>query len=306
MNNRMSLQQVFGLLLFVLLLVGCNAPPATSVAEVPPESPTLEPPAATPTTVPPTETPTTVPPTATPTPVPLTETPTPTLETEIKILVVGNSLTATYEDMGRKGLDLHLEELALSATPPLVIETEAFYEDGATLEIMWDFTKLHELISDGNFDVVVLQGDIPETTIGTFKEYARKFDEEIKESGGKTVLYMTWGYNRLGWISTEEIAQAHRDIATELDIEVAPVGLAFQRALKEQPDLDMFYDQGEHPNLIGSYLAVNVVYATVFGVSPVGLVYLPEDEGGVTVTEEEAAFLQRIAWETVQEYQAQE
>ena len=56
-----------------------------------------------------------------------------------------------------------------------------------------------------------------------------------------------------------------------------------------------------HPSIHGTYLAVNVVYATVFGESPVGLAYVPE-----YITEEEAAFLQRIAWETVEEYQAQQ
>jgi len=240
-----------------------------------------------------------------PTAVPPTETTPPTLEPQIKILVVGNSYTATYVDMGRKGLDLHLEKLALSATPPMVIETEAFYEDGATLEIMWGFSKLHELISEGNFDIVILQGDIPESDVETFQEYARKFDEEIKESGAKTMLYMTWGYNRLGWISTEEIAQAHDEIATELGIEVAPVGLALQRLQNEWPDWDMFYDAGEHPHLIGSYLAVNVVYATLFGESPIGLTYQPSLEDGVFVSKDMAEIMQRIAWETVQEYQAQ-
>jgi len=44
-------------------------------------------------------------------------------------------------------------------------------------------------------------------------------------------------------------------------------------------------------------------YATVFGKNPIGIAYLPVVG---RVTEEEAAFLQRIAWETIQEYQAQQ
>jgi hypothetical protein len=44
--------------------------------------------------------------------------------------------------------------------------------------------------------------------------------------------------------------------------------------------------------------AVNVVYATLFDESPEGLTYCPRG-----ISEDEAAFLQRIAWETVQEYQ---
>lgn len=222
-----------------------------------------------------------------------------------KILIIGNSLIATYEDMGRKGLDQHMELLAGSADPPSVLQADALYQDGAILQDFWLTTNAREMISEDAYDLVILQGDIPETDVDTFQEHVRKFDEEINASGAKTVLYMAWDYERLGWISMEEIAQANHDIAKELGIDVAPVGLAFQRALKEQPGLYMFYD-GEHPHIIGSYLAANVVYATVFGESPIGLSYLPSEEDGVTVTEEEAAFLQRIAWETVQEYQAQE
>ena len=43
-----------------------------------------------------------------------------------------------------------------------------------------------------------------------------------------------------------------------------------------------------------------LLYATLFGISPEGLSYLPEG-----ITEDEADFLQRIAWETVQEYLAE-
>jgi hypothetical protein len=58
-----------------------------------------------------------------------------------------------------------------------------------------------------------------------------------------------------------------------------------------------------HPNIHGTYLTALTIYAAVFGKSPIGLTYLPSNYPGVT--EEEGAFLQRIAWETVQEYQAQ-
>jgi hypothetical protein len=232
--------------------------------------------------------------------------PTAMAEPPDKILIIGNSLIATYEDMGRQGLDYHLEQLAGSATPPLDLQADALYRDGTTLQGFWSETNAREMIREGGYDIVVLQEDLPMTDVDTFKAVMRKFDEEIKGSGAKTLIYMCWAYNRLGRISMNEIEQAHRDIAEELGIDVAPVGLAFPGALKERPDLYMFYDEGEHPHLIGSYLAANVVYATIFRESPIGLTYLPDMEGGVTVSEEEAAFLQRVAWETVEDYQAQE
>jgi len=51
---------------------------------------------------------------------------------------------------------------------------------------------------------------------------------------------MAWAYNQLGWISLAEIAQAHRDAAKELDVDVAPAGLAWQAASKQRPGMDFY------------------------------------------------------------------
>ena len=217
-----------------------------------------------------------------------------------KILFIGNSFT-WWND----GLDHHIEQLAGSADPPLVIETDSATKSAVPLESIWEYSKAREVISEGDYDVVVLQETMQLTSVDTFHEYARKFDVEIKEAGAETVLFMAWssGFQGSRYIlkTTEEIAQAHRDIATELGVDVAPVGLAFHRAMEERPELVYVEDADGHPSIHGTYLAVNVVYATVFGQSPIGLAGLPTG-----VSEEEAAFLQRIAWETVQEYQAQQ
>ena len=72
----------------------------------------------------------------------------------------------------------------------------------------------------------------------------------------------------------------------------------------ERPELDLYRLDGIHPSIHGTYLAIDVVYATVFGKRPIGLAHLPRVIGGMS--EEDADFLQRIVWETVQEYQAQQ
>jgi hypothetical protein len=222
--------------------------------------------------------------------------PTATREPSDTMLFVGNSFT-----YWNGGLDLHMARLAGTAHPPRVIQADAVVQGGASLETMWEDTDARKRIRGGDYDVVVLQEDIPETDTDTFHRYVRKFVAAIRATGAEPVLFMAWSYERLGWITMEEIAQAHRDIATELGVDVAPVGLAWQRAMEERPALDMYDADREHPSICGTYLAVNVVYATVFGRNPVGLAYLPSEGGGVTA--EEAAFLQRVAWETVQEVQ---
>jgi hypothetical protein len=197
------------------------------------------------------------------------------------------------------GLAFHTEQLAASRRPPRRIEADEVIGLGAPLELLWRGTDARKEIRKGAYDLVVLQEDLPETTVEAFHEYARRFSKVIKRSGADPVLLMTYSYKRLGWITQDEIAQAHHEIARELGIRVAPFGLAWERAMEERPELDLFSPDREHPSVYGTYLAINVLYGTIFEESPVGLPYSPYGE----VSEADAAFLQRIAWDTVQEYQ---
>jgi hypothetical protein len=77
---------------------------------------------------------------------------------------------------------------------------------------------------------------------------------------------------------------------------VIPAGLAFARAMAERPGLDLYVPDLRHPSLPGTYLAAATTFAALFGRSPEGNRYTAGLEP------ETAAFLQRIAWQTVQDY----
>ena len=215
-----------------------------------------------------------------------------------KILFIGDSFTFWQE-----GVYTHLERSAATANPPLRITTGKATGGGAFLQRLWNQKEPRMAIQTGSYNVVVLQEDIPETTVADFREYARKFVREIRENHGRPVLFMAWAYPKLGWISMAEIARAHRDAATELNtelnVDVAPVGLAWKQASKQRPEIYLFGSDHEHPSIHGTYLATCVIYATVFGRDPTGLAYFPSG-----VTADEAAFLQKIAWHSVQDYRA--
>ena len=303
---------IAGITLLLMLLVACTTSvtipstiPATDTTALTASTSTPDPKA-------------TLPPTATPIlPTSPTLKPTPTPVPPKKILFIGNSLIFWND-----GIDYHMAQLAGSANPPLAVEAESSTKMMMPLQRLWKFAK--DEIENGDYDIVILQEDMQTSssfkeskTADSFHEYARKFDALIKESGAKTVFFMAWPFEDGGEvpITFEEIAQAHRDIAAELGADVAPVALAIQRSMEERPDLDVFDSDQIHPSIYATYLAANVVYATIFGKSPEGLTYLPpkgiyrlSDRETVVdgINEEEAAFLQRIAWETVQDYQAQQ
>ena len=219
-------------------------------------------------------------------------------ETPRRLLFVGNSFTY-YNG----GLETHVKALAASANPPRLIEADRATQGGATLRVLHGKESIREKIRDGRYDVVILQEDIPELpehSPAPFFEFGRRFDEEIRAAGGKSLLFMAWPYERLGWVALPEIVEAHRELGRELNVPVAPVGLAFERAGREHPEIPMLAADREHETLQGTYLAACTIYATLFGENPQGYAYRPE---GVTAAE--AAALQRIAAETLQAWQQQ-
>ena len=220
-----------------------------------------------------------------------------------KILIIGDSLTGW-----NGGLDRHLEELASSASPPMNIDAYQFYKGSTSLKSFWQNTTLHELIDEGGYDVIVIQDDVRLIDLATFHEYTRKFVVKSKEVKAKPVLFMGWNYmtkKRFEWATMDVIIQANDDIANELNISIIPVGLAIENTKKERPNLTLIMHDNIHTTIHGTYLSACVSYATIFGKNPIGLSYIPVGYTEDEITEEEAAFLQHIAWETVQEHQSQ-
>ncbi len=214
-----------------------------------------------------------------------------------RILFVGNSFT-----FNALGVDEHFERLVESWEGSAPVEVHTSTAGGATLTRHLLGTPAR--IEEGDYSIVVLQGDIPENTEQTVEPFlaaARELDASVVQSGGRSVFYMTWPYVRLGWIGLDDIAAAHRDVAAELGAPVAPVGLAMANSLTERPDLAMLSDDLEHQTIHAAYLAAATIYSTIYDRSPEGLGYWPLD-----VAADEAAFLQRVAWDTVQEWRAGE
>ena len=214
------------------------------------------------------------------------------------LLFVGNSFTDC-----NGGMDTHVAKLAESATQPRAVVAVRAVKEGATLKVLYETKSVRDKIRAGGFNVVVVQGDIPEVKerkIEQFKKYVRLLDREISKKDATPVLFMAWPYKRLDWVTLEEIASAHRDIGNELGVRVAPVGLAFQLATRERPELKVLGDDREHENMHGTLLAASVIYATVFGENPESCTYRPGQ-----VTPDEAAFLKRVAWKTVNKWKTQ-
>ena len=160
---------------------------------------------------------------------------------------------------------------------------------------------------DKPFELVILQGGsfepLEEESRAQLRATAIELSEKIRATGAEVALYMTHAYvepdERFepGLINT--IRPTYVSLGNELDALVIPVGLAFERAYDERPDIVLHETfDGTHPSMLGTYLAACVVYQSIYGQSVTAADY---DYFG-EVDAESAAFLRRIADETVREF----
>jgi hypothetical protein len=228
------------------------------------------------------------------------------------VLFIGNSYTL-YND-----LPWITQQLALSAHEPRPLETKVVAMMGATLQEHWDDgIALRKLKEDGPWDYVVLQEQslMSLENPAAMREYSRLFDKEIKKAGAKTILFVPWAHREKPEQEASIVA-AYQSLARDLGATLAPIGTAWQNAPTDDAGLTLYRaDADSHPNARGSYLAACVLYATLYGKSPVGVSAEITDRGmarhefeplTLNIKEEpfnlgltDARFLQQTAWRAV-------
>jgi len=129
----------------------------------------------------------------------------------------------------------------------------------------------------------------------TFHEFARKHSNTVRKHGAQPVLFMSWAYADVPAM-TAQLAEAYTRAANDNGAYVIPAGLAFARAIERRPQLNLYAPDKRHPSVAGTYLAACTTYSSLFGKSPVGLAYT------AGLDADTAAFLQNVAWDTVQDY----
>jgi len=210
----------------------------------------------------------------------------------IRVLFIGNSLTFYYE------MPKVLSNLLIAgrSRPEFYIFMVA--PGGFTLEQHYDGGQTLEIIRNGNWDYVVLQegSHITVTDKQKFVDYSRKLDEQIKKAGAKTIFYMTWAYkndpNMFG-----HVADAYEKMADDVNALIVPVGLAWQRALEEANDIELYDKDNVHQSPAGTYLTACVFYIALTGKNPGSL----PNAGLNMLSREDIDSLQNIAWQIVSE-----
>jgi len=202
----------------------------------------------------------------------------------MRVLFIGNSFTY-YNG----GIDQQLQGL----DPSIATQTECV--GGYTLADHLSAGAALEKIRRGGWSYVVLQeqSQTPALSPQSFAQSARAFDQAIRSVKAKTVLLMTWERPdsvQMG-VTTASLSEACRQVGSQLNAIVAPVGEAFAASLAQRPSLALTAPDG-HPTPAGTYLAACVLYGRITRHSPVGDSFGPDNA-------DERDYLQRIAAETL-------
>ena len=163
-----------------------------------------------------------------------------------KVLFVGNSFTY-YNN----GLHKHYEAIVESANGLLHSRIMTISSGHLPEHI----AGLPSLAASEDWDVVVLQGyskgPIGDGTAKKFRKAAKQLVRVIRRNDAKPVFFMTWAY-----IDEPEMTalldDAYTSIGKKLDAQVVPVGLAFERAIQQRPELKLRISDRKHPTLAGT------------------------------------------------------
>ena len=160
---------------------------------------------------------------------------------------------------------------------------------------------------DEPFQLVIFQGGSGETNTekerNIFAQEIEKIVKKIKDSGAEAALYMIHAYVEPHEDTNPQminnIKQMYIDAGNKNDALIIPVGIAFEKAYKAQKNIQLHkhYD-GTHPNILGTYLASCVVFASITHLSPLNIQYSYYDK----ISKEDKEFLQNIAKETVEDF----
>ena len=216
----------------------------------------------------------------------------------MKILFIGNSYTH-YNKMPEL-----FETLAKSKKIKLHVTMNA--KSNHTFKMHCQRPEMFEAIRSEKWDYVVLQGFSRELmydkeVIDTASlPYFKKIMDSIytNHSCTNVLLYMTWGYKN-GFVSgsdtltfedmSHRVQNGYQYLSELFDLSIVPIGQIWKTFRKNYPSIELYQDDGQHPNLNGSYLIASGFYTSIFKSNPSGG-YIPKMDTTVAMKIQNTAY----------------
>lgn len=200
----------------------------------------------------------------------------------MNVLFIGNSYTH-YNNM--PGI---FENIAVSKGVKIHVEMSA--KSNHSLRMHCNRPEMFEKIRSRKWDYVVVQGFSREllhepTYLDTsFVPFLKKISDSIYASNPCTniLLNMTWGYKTgiidnpqfVGYDSYQKMNDAiqigYQYIGNKFGYPMVPVGQVWETVKENNPLINLYQEDNQHPSIFGSYLIACTFYSAIIKASPEG------------------------------------
>ena len=210
---------------------------------------------------------------------------------DISILFIGNSHTSSHR------LPRIIKRLIVAGDKEKKVFV--YSKINGHLADHWNHGETRKAVSIEKWTYVVLQAQ-KYSQSGRYHyphDAAIQFTKLAHQQGSKVIMFPEW--RQRGRLDEgKRVHKLHEKIAAQTGATVAPIGLAWDRALKDHPELKLHAGDGNHCMPKGAYLTACVFYAVLTGKNPQGFPATTVYD----MTDRERSFLQKAAWETVEAY----
>jgi hypothetical protein len=197
----------------------------------------------------------------------------------MRVLFVGNSYTH-YNNMPKL-----FENMAQSKGIRIEVTMDA--KSSHTFEMHSKRPELYANIRSKKWDYVVLQGfsrelaQDKEVIDSSSIPYVKQLLDSIYSNNKCTnvLLYQTWGYDGgfqddtlgISWTYQEmsdRIHQGYLHVSEIFNLTIVPVGKVWETIKENNPQINLYQPDKQHPSMAGSYLAASCFYAALFKTEP--------------------------------------
>lgn len=197
----------------------------------------------------------------------------------MRVLFVGNSYTH-YNNMPKL-----FEQMADSKGVKIEVLMDA--KSSHTFQMHSKRPELYKNIGSTKWDYVVLQGFSrelaqDEAMIDSLSlPYLKQLLDSIYANNKCTnvLLYQTWGYDGgykddslgIDWdyqTMSDRVHKGYLYVGEKLNLSIVPVGKVWETVKENNPQINLYQEDKQHPSLAGSYLAASCFYAALFKTDP--------------------------------------
>lgn len=196
---------------------------------------------------------------------------------QMRVLFVGNSYTH-YNNMPKMFHDI-------ANSKNIKVDVHMSAKSSHTFHMHSERMDLYQDIKSQKWDYIILQGFSRElaydySVIDTsVVPYVRRIVDSIYAQNPCTniLLYETWGYEKgfpedsvnLNYqMMSDRIHQGYLYLSQKFDFPIVPVGKVWETVKENNPKIQLYNEDLQHPSKYGSYLAACSFYAAIFKMNP--------------------------------------